>query len=1107
MNNRRIKWTAFTAVSIACAYIAYLFFPTAFPIVSVDISMTRELAIEKALDLSHEHGWGPVIPQRDAASFETNIPVKTFVELEAGGIEGFARLLDDSIFSPYTWRVRLFSEGVVNETTVRFRPNGRPYGFREKIAEDEKRPNIDAAVAKEAVEAAAIDVWRIDLAGLELTESGQDEKPNGRIDHRFVYESPRPGLGDGRLQVRARVSGDRVSMFMPSVRVPESFTRRYQEMRSANNSISTLGQVGMFLLLIVSGVGLYHLSRRGKLVWRPAIIAAGLIAALQIAASLNTLPLAWLSYDTSDSASGFLIQTTLSSISSSLLFALILALSFIAAEGLSRLAFPDHPQLWRLWSREAASSKSVAARTSTGYLLVPINLVFVISFYFIAQNVGDWWNPSDTLVSPDSLAHFAPWLNPFALSLQAGFWEECLFRAVPLATAALLGQRYGHRGLFITIAFVLQILIFGAGHANYPAQPAYARVVELVVPSVIFGLLYLRYGLLPAIIMHFAFNIVLMGLPIFYTTGPGVWFDRSILVLLAFLPIPIILLRRYQIGGWSDLPGRLRNGGWQPSTPVSREPPVVLPAQTSDHLPTLLLPALIGFCVVAIPLAYWLNAESRTEIPTIEITRSEALAISRSTLAAQSIETKPGGRELVSVSGINGTVSKFLWQTAGEETYTTSLGSWLQPPRYFVRFARFDGNVADRAEEWGVTVRGDGTVLSVQHRLPENAPGLDLTEADARALAHAALERELLVSNNSLRELSVIPTKQPSRTDWSFTFADVRSKPLPRGERRYAVRIAGNEIVSVNRFIHIPEDWRREQRSNATTMSIVMTLVQVVTLCLNFGGAIVGIVAWSRGNFSIRHFVVVATSLFILGLVGEANGFPMLTASFTTAQPFVSQVWNAIAFALIQNLIPAILTGLTAGMIVFWCRNSSAIKPKRLLLTAVLVGLVTVCISALALLQDLPSPRVSAVFGAGFAVPFAAPITQWIVNFIVISVRYLLIFGIANYMSRDWTRWKAFTLAGVFLIGGLAMNSGGGSDLPTWTVSAILSGTTAVIGYWLLVRRDLATVPIIVATTICWSVVTNLGQPYPGALAGHSVAVIIVATMAWVWFNALRRTT
>ena len=1107
MNKRHLIWVAFTAVSLACAFIAYSFFPKAFPIVSVDISMTRELAIENALDLSQEHGWGPARPQRDAASFETNIPVKTFVELEAGGIDGFARLLEDPIFSPYTWRVRLFSEGEINETTVLFRPDGRPYGFVERIAEDEERPNVGPNVAKRTVEVAASGIWGIDLAGLELMESGQDEKPNGRIDHRFVYESLRPDLGDGRLQVRARVSGDRISMVMPSIRVPESFTRRYQEMRSANNSISTIGQVGMFFLLIISGIGFYQLSRRGQLIWRPAIVAAGLIALLQIAASLNTLPLAWLSYDTSDSSSVFLIQNALSSILASLSLGLILTLSFIAAEGLSRLAFPDHPQFWQIWSRQAAPTKSVAARTGMGYLLVPINLVFVISFYFFTQNLGGWWNPSDTLVSPDSLAHFVPWLTPFALSLQAGFWEECLFRAVPIASAALLGQRYGHRGLFITVAFIVQILIFGAGHANYPAQPAYARVVELVVPSIIFGLLYLRYGLLPAIIMHFVFDIVLMGLPIFYTTGPGVWFDRSMLSLIALFPIIIILLRRYQARAWSDLPSTHRNSGWQPSTAVSREPSITPPTQASDHWPTILIPALVVFCIIAIPVAYWLNAESRTETPSIEITRNEALEVGRSTLEERSIETKPGALEMVSVSGVDGYVGMFLWQTAGEDTYKKLLGNWLQSPRYFVRFALFKGDVADRAEEWGVTVRGDGTVINVRHRLPETASGVDLSEEEARSMAYAALYREMQVSPTSMRELSVTPTKQPSRTDWSFTFADLKFEPLPKGERRYAVRIAGDEIVSATRFIHIPEDWRREQQSKATTMGIVMTLVQVVTLCLNFGGAIVGIIAWSRGKFSIYHFLVVAISLLVFGLLGEANGFPMLTAGFSTAQPFVNQVWNTVAFTLIQNLIPAVLTGLTAGMIVFWRRNSSGAESTRLMVTAVLVGLASVCIGALLFLQDLPGPRLSAVFGAGFALPFAAPITQWIVNFIAISVRYLLIFGIANYVSKDWTRWKIPTLAGLFLIGGFAMNSGGGSDLTTWVTSASLSGVTAMLGYWLLIRRDLATVPIIVATTICWSVMANLDQPYPGAVIGHSVAALIVAAMAWIWFNALRKNT
>ena len=1106
MNQQRILWATFAAVSIACAFVAYSFFPKAFPIVSVDISMTRELAVEQARDPSLEHGWGQARPQRDAASFGTNIRVKTFVELEAGGVEGFARLLKDPIFSPYTWQVRLFSEGVINETTVHFRPDGRPYGFEERIAEDEELSNVDPDTAQRAVEAAASAIWNIDLAGLELMESGQDEKPNGRIDHRFVYESSRDDLGDGRLQVRTRVTGNRVSTVMPSIRVPESFTRRYQEMRSANNSISTMGQVGMFLLLIISGIAFYQLSRRGQLIWRPAVAAAGVIALIQIAASLNTLPLAWFNYVTSNSSSNFLIQNVLSSILASLSLGLILTLSFIAAEGLSRLAFPHHPQFWKLWSREAAPTQSVATRTGMGYLLVPINLVFVISFYFIAQTLGDWWNPSDTLVSPDSLAHFAPWLTPFALSLQAGFWEECLFRAVPIASAALLGQRYGHRGLFIAMAFVAQILIFGAGHANYPAQPAYARVVELVVPSIIFGLLYLRYGLLPAIIMHFAFNIVLMGLPIFYTTGPGVWFDRAMLTLLALLPIVIILVRRYQVGVWSTFPNTLRNIAWQPSTPESMEPTITTPTHLSDRWPTILTPALFAFCIFAIPLAYWLNAESRTATPAIEITRGEALEISRSTLAERSIETKPEVRELVSVSGVNSAVGKFLWQTAGEDIYAKLLGSWLQPPRYFVRFALFEGNITDRAEAWSVTVGGDGSVLNVQHRQPETAPGADLDEKDARSIAYSALTRRMQISEASVRELSVIPTKQPSRTDWSFTFADLTFEPLPKGERRYAVRIAGDQVVSANRFIHIPEDWRREQQSKATTMGIVMTLVQVVTLCLNFGGAIVGIIAWSRGKFSIRHFLVIATSLFIVGLLGEANGYPMLTASFSTAQPFGSQTWNAVAFALIQNLIPSVLTGLTAGMIVFWRRNSSSVDSTRLIVTAVLVGLASVAIGALLFLQDLPNPRLSAVFGAGFALPFAAPITQWIVNFIVLSVRYLLVFGIANYVSKDWTRWKIPTLAGVFLIGGLAMNSGGGSDLSTWVTSASLSGLTAMLGYWLLIRRDLATVPIIVATTICWSVMANLGQPYPGALIGHSVAALIVVVMAWIWLNALRKT-
>jgi hypothetical protein len=57
------------------------------------------------------------------------------------------------------------------------------------------------------------------------------------------------------------------------------------------------------------------------------------------------------------------------------------------------------------------------------------------------------------------------------ISLRAGFWEECLFRAAPLAGATLIGDRPEGRRWWIGGTLVAQALIFGAVHANYPAQP------------------------------------------------------------------------------------------------------------------------------------------------------------------------------------------------------------------------------------------------------------------------------------------------------------------------------------------------------------------------------------------------------------------------------------------------------------------------------------------------------------------------------------------------------------------------------------------------------------------------------------------------------------
>ena len=187
-----------------------------------------------------------------------------------------------------------------------------------------------------------------------------------------------------------------------------------------------------------------------------------------------------------------------------------------------------------------------------------------VLLYVVMTNVFGWWSPAEALVHPDVLATYAPWLSAIANSFQAGFWEEALFRAVPIAGAALIGDRFGKRNLFIAIAFVVQAVIFGAGHAPYPNQPSYARPVELILPSIGFGLLYLYFGLLPGIVLHFAFDVVWFALPIFMAKAPGIWFQQLMVILLTLVPVWIVFWRRMQVGRWTELSPNDLNAAWTP---------------------------------------------------------------------------------------------------------------------------------------------------------------------------------------------------------------------------------------------------------------------------------------------------------------------------------------------------------------------------------------------------------------------------------------------------------------------------------------------------------------------------------------------------------------
>ncbi|NCG33630.1 MAG: hypothetical protein GWP44_12210, partial [Proteobacteria bacterium] len=237
MTRRPIFWVVFSALGLAGAIVAVQLFTVALPNVSLDISMDRAAAMADASSLADRMGWGPD-SARAAASFGQADPeVQTYVELEGGGRDAFQDLMDAGVYQPYQWQVRLFAEGQVTETRVRFSPAGEPYGFRVRRAEDDPGAgNLNEAQARSVAEEAGT-AWPVDLGRYSLLDSSEEEQPGGRVDHTFVYERQDVTLAEARFRLRLVVAGDQLTELTHFVFVPEAFSRRCADMRATSDAM------------------------------------------------------------------------------------------------------------------------------------------------------------------------------------------------------------------------------------------------------------------------------------------------------------------------------------------------------------------------------------------------------------------------------------------------------------------------------------------------------------------------------------------------------------------------------------------------------------------------------------------------------------------------------------------------------------------------------------------------------------------------------------------------------------------------------------------------------------------------------------------------------
>ena len=135
MFKNRKNWIILTITSLCLIISAYKIFPHTFTIVQLDLQMSKNDALVKADSLAYKYKIGPH-EKYQVTAFGLNQMEQNFIELDNGGSYQFIEILKGDYYMPYTWTVRHYYPGNINEATFRFTPSGEVYGFEEILSED-----------------------------------------------------------------------------------------------------------------------------------------------------------------------------------------------------------------------------------------------------------------------------------------------------------------------------------------------------------------------------------------------------------------------------------------------------------------------------------------------------------------------------------------------------------------------------------------------------------------------------------------------------------------------------------------------------------------------------------------------------------------------------------------------------------------------------------------------------------------------------------------------------------------------------------------------------------------------------------------------------------
>jgi membrane protease YdiL (CAAX protease family) len=805
-----ILWIVLGIVGVIFAQKYYF---RAFPEASVNFQVSREEALTRAKNFVSGLGEN-VGGYQSTIVFSVDDHAKVYLERERGLQQ--ANELMSKTLNIWYWDIRFFKPLQVEEFNVRVNPAGEIAGYEHKIEESRAGATLDRATAQSAATNFLTGKLAVNLKDWDfLPEESNPKRKPARVDWDFTWERHAFRAKDAPYRFTVSLHGDRIGGAEQYLQVPEAWTRSFRQLRSKNDFLAELAIIP-YLLLLGAAIWLaIVLTRRGQTSWGLALRIGLFVALLLFLMQLNSWPVERASYDTNISYGVFILQQVAKALLFGLANVLTITLVLPGAEPLYRAFLPGRLRLRQALTLRGLRSKEFFSSAVVGISMAAFHIGFVVAFYVVATHFGAW--APQEINYENSVNTAFPWIAGVAIGFLASTNEEFTFR---LFAIPFLHRLTGSRFLAVLVpAFCWSFL-----HSNYPQEPPYIRGIEIGIMGIVAGLVMLRWGILATLIWHYTVDASLVGL--FLLRSNNLYFKISGVIVGAAALAPLALAAiSYLARGRFETDEDLLNRA-EPAPEIEfGGSTTVVEQETSPRRYKALAPAMLALlilCLFAGGMMAWRGKSSAIgDYLRLSVDARTAKTRADETLRQRGVDPSSYYHAVIFVDMTDPVTNEFLRRQLGiagvNAIYSEKVPGALWRIRYF----------RDRqTEEFRIFLKPDGSLHSLRHTIPEDAPGDSLAKEDAVTLGEKFLREEKRID---VRQWSLVESnseKRRHRIDHALTWQ--QNTPLDASATSHAdaaknafaridLQILGSEVTDYRAYVKIPDDWRRKQEE--TTLS------------------------------------------------------------------------------------------------------------------------------------------------------------------------------------------------------------------------------------------------------------------------------------------------